>query len=287
MVALLAMALLGAAPTTIASAGFSGTGVAPARLDGYAQHFAQQLSRGGGVKVVTRKDLGADAQNALAGCADEASCGVKLAELAAAQALLSGTVVRAGERLSAAVTLLDPVSQRALFSTAVNAADEKALLAGLDDAAKRARGALGVGPKVADAPVADQVLANVEAPAPALSAALPRRETDWRPFTVMGAGLVAFGVSTYFFLQAADAQANLDRIERNPALPGNADLLASARAQASRGKTSVTLGWTFAGVGAAAVAGGLTWLLLQDRSEVSAAVVPVEGGAAAVVGGAW
>lgn len=287
MVVLFAMALLGAAPTTIASSGFGGTGVAPARLDVYAQRFAQQLARGGGVKVVTRKDLGADAQKALAGCPDEASCGGKLAELAGAQALLSGVVVRTGDRLSAAVTLLDPSSQRALFSTAVNAADEKALLVGLDDAAKRARGALGVGPKVADAPLADQVLSSVEARPTAVSAAAPQRETDWRPFTVMGAGLVAFGVSTYFFLQAADAQANLDRIERNPALPGNADLLASARAQASRGKTSVTLGWTFAGVGAAAVAGGLTWLLLQENSEVLAAVVPVVGGAAAVVGGAW
>ncbi|MEW6430676.1 MAG: hypothetical protein AB1730_04135 [Myxococcota bacterium] len=284
MVALLAIALLGAAPATIVSAGFSGTGVAPARLDAYAQRFAQQLSRGGGVKIVTPEDLGVDAQQALAGCAAGASCAAKLAE---AQALMSGTVVSAGARLSAAVTLLDPVSQRALFSTAVNATDEKALLAGLDDAARRARGALGVGPKVADAPVADQVLPGVKAPPTMVSATVPLRETDWRPFTVMGAGLLAFGVSTYFFLQAADAQGQLDRIERDPALPGNAELLASARVQASRGKTGVTLGWTFAGVGAAAVAGGVSWLLLQDRSEVSAAVVPVEGGASAVLGGAW
>lgn len=139
-----------------------------------------------------------------------------------------------------------------------------------------------------DAPlVAAELPARPSTPdVPAVQAA-PLRETDWRPFTVMGAGLVSLGVSASFFLQAFDAQAKLDAIERSPSLGGNVDLVNEARAQASRGKTSVTLGWTFAGVGAAAVAGGVAWLLFAERQDVSAVLIPAPGGAAAVVAGAF
>lgn len=281
MIALVLLAVVGAAPLTVASTGFEGPGLERAQRDRTALHFAQKLAAGGGVEVYARS------ANGLVRCGESGACKRAASDTVNASVTCSGTVTRLGSRFSVAVKLLDAVSGKALFASAFDAPDEKAVLAGLDAAAKHARGELGMGPKVADAPLAPAELPVATAPVAGsvLDVAAPAHEADWRPFTVLGAGLVSFGVSTFFFLQATDAQAALDRIERNASLPGNTALLDEARAQASRGRTSVTLGWTFAGVGAAAVAGGVAWLLFADRQDLSAALVPTPGGAAAVVAG--
>lgn len=274
MFALVLMAVLGAAPVTVVSVGFDGP-----QGDRAAQRFAQKLATGGGLEVYARSASG------LFKCGEGGSCKRAPADAPAAAVTCTGTITQLGARFTATVKLLDAVSAKALFASAIDAAGEKALFEGLDQAARRARGELGVGPKVADAPLVERAELPERARAPVVEAAPAERPTDWRPFTVMGAGLVALGASTSFFLQAFDAQTKLDAIERNPQLVGNADLVNEARAQASRGKTNVTLGWTFAGVGAAAVAGGVAWLLFADRQDVSAVLVPAPGGAAAVVAG--
>lgn len=278
MVALVLMAAVGAAPVTVVSVGFDGP-----QGDRAAQRFGQKLATGGGLDVSVRQASG------LLRCGESGSCKRAPSEPVSAAVRGAGTITQVGARFTATVKLLDAVSGKALFASAFDAPDEKALLAGLDQAARRARGELGAGPKVPDAPLADARLPErpTASDLPGVQAATPARETDWRPFTVMGAGLVSLGVSASFFLQAFDAQTKLDATERSPSLVGNVDLVNEARAQASRGKTSVTLGWTFAGVGAAAVAGGVAWLLFAEHQGVSAVLIPAPGGAAAVVAGAF
>lgn len=276
MVALVLMAVVGAAPVTVVSVGFDGP-----QGERATQRFAQKLAAGGGLDVYARSASG------LLKCGEAGACKRAPADAPSASVTCTGTLTQRGARFTATVKLLDALSAKALFVSAFDAADEKALLAGLDQAARRARGELGAGPKVPDAPLVDRAELPERASAPVVEATPVERATDWRPFTLMGAGLVALGASTYFFVQAFDAQTKLDAIERNPQLVGNVDLLNEARAQASRGKTNVTLGWAFAGVGAAAVAGGVAWLLLADRQDVSAVLVPTPGGAAAVVAGTF
>jgi hypothetical protein len=276
MLALALVAVVGAAPAPIVLVSFDGP-----QGDRAAQRFAQKLATGGGLEVYARS------ANGLLQCGEGGSCRRAPADAPSATVTALGTITPLGARFTATVKLLDAVSARALFASAFGAASEEALFEGLDEAARRARGELGAGPKVPDAPLVDQAGLPERASAPMGVATPVERATDWRPFTVMGAGLVAFGASTYFFLQAFDAQAKLDAIERHPGLVGNAGLVDEARAQANRGKTNVTLGWTSAGVGAAAVAGGVAWLLLADRQDASALLIPAPGGAAAVVAGTF
>jgi TolB-like protein len=278
----LAVTLSAAAPMTVASVGFTGLGGEEDKAQFFAQHVAQQLSLGEGLKVVTPEDaaavLGLERQKQLFGCWEEAqACLVELTGALKAQAILSGSVARVGARLSASVKVIDARTARALFATSVEDEDEEALLLELGDAARRARLALGF----------TAAEASVRRPGPPKAPVAEVRAVPasprWKPFALTSAALVSFGVGTFFFVQAARAQRLMDDIERDPELPGNAGLVALARRTADQGKTSLTLGWTLAGVGAALFAGGLLWLVLDQPAGPAAAMVPIPGGFAAAV----
>ncbi|MEW5742537.1 MAG: hypothetical protein AB1938_26705 [Myxococcota bacterium] len=285
---LLTATLSAAAPMKVASTGFTTVGVESDKAQFFAQHLAQQLSLGEGLTVMTPQDaaavLGLERQKQLLGCSEQAqACLVELAGALGAQAILSGSVARVGTRLSATVKIIDASNARTLFATSVSGEDDEALVLGLNDAARRARVALGFAAGPGDVPVAQATPAR--APANEVSRAQPA--SHWKQFTLMGAGLASFAAGTVFFIQAAQAQAKLDDIERDPALPGSDTLVDQARNTANWGKTSLTLGWTLTGVGAALIAGGVLWLALDQPAAPSAALVPIPGGFAAAVAGTF
>jgi hypothetical protein len=290
--ALFISALVAAAPLKIASTGFTGVGVEPARAQFYGQHFAQQLAAGDALRVITPQDakavLGLERQKQLLGCSsDGQECLVGLAGALGAQAILSGAVAKVGATLSATVKIIDSTSTRALFATAVEAPDEEALLAALNEAARQARVALGV--QTSDAPLAPKSLGGkpVAATTTEVRGAAPAQ--DWRPFTLLGAGLVSVGVGAVFFAQAIYAQRKLDGIERDPELPtgspASQQLVKDAQTAAQQGETNLAIGWALTGVGAALMAGGVIWLALEPSSDTTAVVVPMPGGAAVSVAG--
>ncbi|MCC6333630.1 MAG: hypothetical protein IT380_06550 [Myxococcales bacterium] len=271
---LIAAALAAAPPLKVASLGFSSQGVGQDVARRLEQRFAAQLELGEGLEVLPRSGCSVEA----AGClAEQAGRG--------ATAVAAGSIARVGGRWSAGVKLVDPSSARALFATSVEGADEGALEHLLGDAARRARQSLGLTLSPASVTAAPQ--AGIE-PAPAeVSASGLEPATPWKQFSLIGAGLVSIGVSTFFFAQAAEAQWILDDIERDPSLPGSEDLVRKAQNQASRGKTALGLGWGLAGAGAALVAGGVIWWLLDRPEGPSASLLPMPGGIAAAVAGTF
>lgn len=121
MVALVLMAVVGAAPVTVVSVGFDGP-----QGDRAAQRFAQKLATGGGLDVSVRQASG------LLRCGESGSCKRAPSEPVSAAVRGAGTITQVGARFTATVKLLDAVSGKALFASAFDAPDEKALLAGLD-----------------------------------------------------------------------------------------------------------------------------------------------------------
>jgi len=256
LAAVLTLAFLAAAPVKVASTGFTGAEVEPARLRAWSEHFVGQLGAGEGLKVVTGED---------------------------AAAIFWGTAARTGMGFSLTVRVVDASSERAVFVEALDAADEAGVLDALTGSARRAREALGV-----DAPGADSpVLKRPSLPVGAVTATASASPQDWRPFVLMGGGLVAVAGSAVFFVQAVQKQGALDEIERRSDLAGNTELVAQARTLASKGETLLGVAWAVAGAGAAMIIGGAVWAAWAESSTTAVAVIPTPGGAAVSVGGTF
>src|SRR4051794_4567099 len=102
--ALLAAALLQAAPIRVAAPGFATVGIAPELANVYVERFATVLASTGTVKVTTSRDIaqviGLERQRQLLGCADETSCLAELAGGLGVDAVLSGSLARTGSYIT-------------------------------------------------------------------------------------------------------------------------------------------------------------------------------------------
>ncbi len=269
MVAAVVVALaLGAPapPLTLALTSFSGVQVDAKTANFYGEYFAQQLSAEGRLRVITQAELGAligmERQRELLGCnSDESSCTAELAGALNADALLFGSVAKVGAVYAVTIKV---VSRKAELLAQATARSEES---GLFDTL--ARLAHEIAARLAPSPAAE-VRAEARPSAPA----------NYKPLIpiIAGAALAAGGGVC---LGLAKSQSDALRNGTEPATTvGQLD------AAVGRGQTLQTSGWTLVGIGAAAVAGGVAWWLL-DRGPVTPVVGLGSGGTYFGIAGSW
>lgn len=254
--------LLCAAPqqVRIAATSFSTSGEDEKRASVWLDRFAEVMARNKRLDVTTpsalAQMLGMERQRQLLGCAeDENSCVAELAAALGAEGILSGSITRSGESYLAVVRVIRQQNAKVWWSASARVKGEAALLDWLDEQAGLAAAAL-VGEGGASA-----------------GGGLPVGA-----FIVGGAGLVAAGVGAGFLVLANTS--TLTALKAATTEPAIADL-------SQRGKGETTVGALLLGVGGAAVATSVIWLLAAPKAPVQVAVVPSPAGLAVSVGGAW
>jgi TolB-like protein len=274
LIALFTLTLaLSAAPreVTLVFPGFSGleTNVA----DAVSDRFASELGKGAGVRVVTRRDveqvLGLERQRQLLGCSEtSSSCIAELAAGLGANALITGTVVPVGTKVTVTLRLIDARDGRVVSSESARLRDLDAAQDWLDEQAPRTR-AKAI--EVFGSTELKQLVAS-SAPASSVSA-------NWLPWATAGLGAAAAVTGVILFASSkADAEA-LKGVMQGDTL----DVGAVARS----GQSKETAGVVLITSGAAVLAGGIIWGVLSSappKTSVGVAVLP--DGAAVVFSGA-
>lgn len=254
MVLSLVIALgLAAAPVKIASVGLTPTGgVSALSAEFVSEHFAAKLATAAGLQVTTRKAivtlLGLERQRQLLGCTDDdTSCMTELAGALGADVVLVGELAQLDRSLQVNLRAMEASTARVLHSTTVRADSQELLLDRLSDAAS------------------------------AMAVALQdhfgiTRPSRWQPWVVVGTGLITAGVGAVFLAQASRAWSTLNAPATAEVGPSDAATLAQ------QGSLNQGLGIAFLSVGAALVAGGLTWFALgEDGPALAVALAPGSG----------
>jgi hypothetical protein len=275
---LLCAGLLAAAPTPpvrLAAPGLSAVNLDDKSAAFYLDYFAQQLSAGGGVQVITQSEvtglIGLERQRELLGCRDSnASCLAELAGALGVDGLVVGSLARTsgGYAVNLKVVAANNARQLASFSERVR--DDEALLDSLTRAARR------MGPAVRLA-LGREALSGAPPPPPGLApAGGGARAHAWLPAVGGGVALLAGG--GLFAL----AQGEAARLRSDDASITDAGALAQA---VSRGKTLQTAGLAVGGLGLAALAVGAGMYAFGGGGG-ELAVAPLRGGGLVVaVGG--
>lgn len=263
----LAAAVMTATPlareVTVVLPGLSVSGIEDSVGNALLERFASELGRGKGLRVVTSRDveqvLGLERQRQLMGCPEAAtSCFAELAAGLGADALIIGSVVMVGTRVTVTLRVLSAKDGRVLHSESGRLRDLDAVQDWLDE----------------QVPATRAKLLGTFAPA---SAQPPGNWLPWATAGLGGAGVVT-GV-VLFALSKGDA-ASLRAVEQGSTLD-----LAAVRAA---GQTKETAGVVLMAAGAGVIAGGIVWGLVSGgrapTTSVSVAVTP--GGAALVISGA-
>lgn len=104
------------------------TGLEKNMADAVSDRFASELGKGAGVRVVTRRDveqvLGLERQRQLLGCSEtSSSCIAELAAGLGADALIIGTVVPVGTKVTVTLRLIDSRDGRVVSSESARLAD--------------------------------------------------------------------------------------------------------------------------------------------------------------------
>lgn len=179
----IAAALIAAAPgpVKLGSPGFKGVGVPQDKVDFFAEHFAQALTRDG-LKVITPAEIkqliSLERQKALLGCADDGSnCLIELSNALGVDGIISGNIGKFGSRYQVNLKITSASQGQPLSVYGAQVADEGLVLDELTKAA---------------AQMAPEVLAALR-PGP------PRRRVAWIPATAGGAvaigGIALLGVA--------------------------------------------------------------------------------------------
>ena len=254
MLTTVALIALCAGPVKLAASTFAVSGEDEARAAIWLERFAEVMRRDGRVEVTTASDLahllGLERQKQLLGCDSEAtSCLAELANALGTDGVLVGSITRSGNAYLAVLKVIRQKNGSVWWSSSARVRGEPALLDWLDDQA-----------------------------AASVSAMFPKSALPAGPLVLGGAGIVAVGVGATFVILS-----NTVALEAVRSAPSE-QALATALDQ---GRTQSAAGIICLGVGGAALASSVIWLLARDAPSPVVALVPVEGGVVASVGGRW
>jgi hypothetical protein len=255
---------LHAGPPTLVSPPWKTVQVPPDLAEFYLDHLAQALRREG-FKVVTSSEVAAllsmERQKQLLGCSEEASaCIAELGAAMGADGVLMVNLARLEDSYRGQLKIVSSRNSAVLSETSVEASGQKALLAALDDGAKR----LAEGLPLALRPAA---------PVPAGT-----KRLWWIP------ALAAVGGAVTGTVGLVSAQ---DRYTTLTTQLTEGGVTEKARQTAASGATMQTLGWVGVGVAAAGLVGMSALLLFGSEPPVTPAVTLGPSGAGLVVGGTF
>ena len=231
MVGALFALVLNAAPITIASPEWNVVDIKPELAAFYSEQLAAAL-RAQGLKVTTSRDiatlLGAERQRELLGCAENSgACMAELANALGCDATLVVNLARLGDGFRGLAKVMSSRDGSVLSSVQIEASSELQLADRFVAAAK-----------VLAAPFSSSATARPEA----------SRPVWWVP-GVAGLVVIAGGVTA--FAVAGDAYRSL---MMEPSERRAGDLV-------KRGETGQVLGWVGLGLGGAAIAASVVWLV--------------------------
>ena len=236
--------------------------------DAVSDRFASELGKGKGVRVVTRRDveqvLGLERQKALLGCSESSSsCIAELAAGMGANALIVGTVVPVGSKVTVTLRLLDARDGRVVSSESARLPDLDAAQDWLD----------------AQAPLTRAKAIEAFGSAELKQQAAPP-SANWLPWVTTGVGGAAAVTGIILF---ASSKADAETLRT---LPQGSQLNIADTAKS--GQTKETAGVILLAAGGAVLVGGIVWGVVSSappKTSVSVAVIP--NGAAVVFSGAF
>ena len=267
----LALATAASPPeVTLVFPGLSGLDAAVA--DAVSDRFASELGKGAGVRVVTRRDveqvLGLERQKALLGCSEtSSSCIAELAAGLGANALITGTVVPVGTKVTVTLRLLDARDGRVISSESARLRDLDAAQDWLDEQAPRTRA------KAIEAfgsPELKQQLSSTSS-----------ANLNWLPWATAGLGGAAAVAGIILF---ANSKADAETLRT---LPQNSPVNITETAKS--GQSKETAGVVLLTAGSAVLVGGIIWGVASGGSapaKTSVGVAVIPDGAAVVFSGA-
>lgn len=245
--------MVAAARVKVAATGLQAAEFPPPVAEAWVERIATIMGENG-VTVTTQRDvaqlLGLERQRQLLGCAEDSSdCLVELAGGLGVDGVLTGSVAKSGSSYLVTLKVLRANTGAVWASASGRVAGEDELNDFFDSCARRfATELVGAGPA-------------------------PARLVRWVP--AIAGVLVGAGGATLYGLSKADA-ATL----RTAATVPNVNTAGVA----ARGSAFEAAGLTLIGVGAAAIAASVVWVLAA-RDAPAVSVAPLQGGAALVVGG--
>ncbi len=267
MFTLVVFSLLAAEPPKVVAPEWKVVNVSPELAGFYANHLATAL-RAQGMKVVTADDistlLGMERQKSMLGCAEEAqTCMAELANALGADATLSVSLARFGEKAFRGVAnLLSSRNGETLASAVLDADSEEKLLGALDRAAK----ALAVGYRSGAAGVVQE------------SQPFEVTRLWWLPGAL---GLAAGATGGVMLGLAGGKLEEMRQIES-----GDTSQFEHARQLRDDGKTFETVGWVAAGVGVGLIATSVV-MLVWPKAPVAPVATVSPAGAQVGIGGSF
>jgi len=253
---LTALLLVLSASPKLAAPGFTCTGVNAGICDAYLEHFVANLTAKG-VTVMTKSNvaevMGIERQRQLLGCNDEktAACLTELVGALGVATLLSGTVAKLESGYVATLKLIDGQDGTTRWSATARVDDERAFFGFLDVQSQR-------------------LVDHLIPPAP---------PTPFIRFVpgIGGAALVVTGIGLQ--LAAAGDAATLEKH-----IAGTTRLEATEIDRLLKeGSGFQVLAAVSIGVGVAAIAGSVLWVMLGEKPAATVALVPLRSGAAAML----
>jgi TolB-like protein len=253
------------AEVTVVFPGFSGLDAKVA--DAMSERFASELGKGSGVRVVTRRDveqvLGLERQKALLGCSESSnSCIAELAAGLGANAMITGTVVPVGSKVTVTLRLIDARDGRVVSSESARLRDLDAAQDWLDAQAPMTR------TKVIEFFGSAELKQKTAPPS-----------VNWLPWVTTGLGAAAAVSGAVLFASSkGDAQALRD-------VTPSSTLNISETAKS--GQTKETAGVILLAAGGAVLVGGVIWgVVSSTRPSASVGLAVIPNGSAIVLTGA-
>lgn len=228
-------------------------------VDAFAELFADELATTTPQVKVTSSEalanlLGLERQRQLLGCSSDSTCMTEIVGALGPAALVSGSMVKIGEKISVAIRLLGGSDGRLIYGKQATVSGQDAAIEWLKDQA---------------AVVGKRVVQEYTVAAPA---GPPPRVGPIVTTVVAGVGLAS--AITFFVLAGAQHTAFL-----------GAGSLSEAKGFAATGTTYQLIAWSSAGVAIAAAIASTVLFALPHETTASLIVVP--GGGALTFGGTF
>jgi hypothetical protein len=239
------------------------SGMGADRAEFFTEHLGGALSSAGADVTTPRQIeqiLGVERQRQLLGCSDTSSCMVELSSALGSDALVSSEIAQFEGVLQVNVKLIDSAG-KVRFSQQARTPTVEELLSRIDAIAVEA--------------------ANAGASSLGRSLKPLRRSGPWLPLSITA---LALGVGSEVAAVVLLLRSN--ELARTLRGPGPIDL-DTAAGWAAEGKQSNTIGVALAIGGGALLAAGGVFLGLEFASRPSIAIVPMHGGAQAVLSSTW